>query len=494
MRPKGGMSSDDARKIWRYAVDTDFHAINAEGSVKEKTIKTFGTEDRFIPFDHPLKRSWYTHSINSTQNLLAMGDGSNIDIYDLDTGERRVLSGHSSDVNTVGFSPTNPNQLVSSSQGDMRRIGEALHQYEIIIWDLKSADRLDKADPIDIEGVTEAGVRAVIDGLCEKLKLEEEEEEEIRGSLRKMISSFENYHKIPAAARLTGRISTTFQSPLFSNSGEYLIYLPDSRPISNGDDTWDISLYRLADRKVVTLSGHRDSIMWIGFSPDDSLVASAGWDGSFRVHKISGEEVWRWETEKQNWAGVFSPDGLYFAGTDGEGIVRVWDLTTGQETSKHQFGPGWCRHINWSPNGRYLAVGAEDLGRVGMFSVVEGKLDLIQQRKLSLAKSSMGDLEHPMKHMMARFLSVHSTMFLKSRHGGQERTLLTHSTVTDEGVEVFDFDTGEAWRFVPGYDEDGKANIEESQDGRGALSSWLWREQLQEFGVITASGVRFWRL
>jgi WD40 repeat protein len=53
------------------------------------------------------------------------------------------------------------------------------------------------------------------------------------------------------------------------------------------------------------------------------LIASAGWDGSFRVHDVNGKEVWKWVTDRQNWAAVFSPDSKYLAGTDGSGTVRV---------------------------------------------------------------------------------------------------------------------------------------------------------------------------
>ncbi|KAJ9119064.1 hypothetical protein QFC22_003555 [Naganishia vaughanmartiniae] len=498
MKPRNGISSDDVRKMWKYAVETDFHAFNAVDTATEnKLTLEYATAHRFIPFHHPLQESWsITASINAPRNLLAIADKCNVDVYNLDTGERRVLSGHSSKVSTLGFSPSDPDLLVSSSEGAMMAREEAngRDRYQIIIWNLSNLPEGLDNESLDIDGVTAAGLRAVNEELGATLTLTNEEEHEIRTALHKLIERFEAYHKVPASSRLNGRINTSFQSPMFSNSGKHLIYLPGSRPHSNGDDTWDIALYSLQDGTSTSLSGHRDAIMWIGFSPDDSLVASAGWDGTFRVHTVTGQEVWKWETDRQNWTGVFSPDGRYFAGTDGAGIIRVWDLKTGLETAKDDFGPGWCRMMDWSPNGRYLAVGGEEYGRIGLYAVTEGKLDRVQQRKLSLDKCLLDDIDMPTRRMMGHFLSVCSVKFLRSDSVGQHGTLLAHSTLLDQGVEVFDFDTGRGWRFVPSCDEHDTSPPDAPQDRRAASTSWIWNERTRDFGVISADGVRFWQL
>ncbi|KAJ9116508.1 hypothetical protein QFC24_006741 [Naganishia onofrii] len=359
MTRRSGISSDDVRKWWRYAVETDFHAFDLDtttNATQDKRTLEYATADRFIPFHHPIPERRYTGAVNASRNLLAIADNCDINVYNLDTGERRVLSGHTSDVSAVGFSPTDPDLLVSGSEGVVG-----------------VSEGSGKESSVDIDAVATAGIRAVTEGLGTALTLTGDQEDEIRTALRKLIGRFDAYHKVPPSSRLNGRLNTSFQSPLFNNSGNHLIYLPGSRPMANGDDTWDISLFSLQDGTPTILPGHRDAIMWIGFSPDDSLVASAGWDGTFRVYRATtGEALWKWETDKQTWTGVFSPDGLYFAGTDGAGIIRVWDSKTGLETGKDDFGgagsggSGWCRMMDWSPCGRYLAVGADDYGRIGM--------------------------------------------------------------------------------------------------------------------------------
>jgi WD40 repeat protein len=491
MRMKRGFSSHDIRKLWRYAIDKDFHAIDQDIETDEK-IMGYGSEERFIPFDHPINKSWFTHSTNADGTSLAIPDGNNVDVYHLDTGVRTVLYGHTSDVTTVGFSPTDPNLLVSASESMRGPTNDSSGCNDIILWDLRQATK-QFPEPVPIEQATEAGVLAIHARLRNTLTLSDHELGEIRGSVKSMIERFHTRSRVPASSRVNGRISTTFQSPLFSNSGDFLIYLPGDRPSSNGDDTWDICLYDIANRVATTLSGHRDSIMWIGFSPDDTSIASAGWDGTFRVHDLTGKQLWKWETDRQNWAAVFSPSGEYLAGTDGAGVVRVWNLKTGEETAKIENGDGWCRAIDWSPDGKHIIVGSEDWGRLALYAVTNGKLGLTQERKLSAGKCNLESIDPPMRRMLGRLLGVHTAQFLTSPHG-QTSTRLVSSVSVDDGIEVFDFDKGKKWRFVPKRDADGSAIMTKAGDGDQGLVGHVWRKERGEIGVIAPDGVRFWHL
>lgn len=234
--------------------------------------------------------------------------------------------------------------------------------------------------------------------------------------------------------------------------------------------------------------------MWIGFSPDDSLIASAGWDGFFRVHDISGKEVWKWDTDHQNWAAVFSPDGKYLAGTDGAGIVRIFNLENGEETAKFDNGPRWCRTIDWSPDGNHIIVGSEAHGRLRLFAFSDGKIELAQERILSTKNSKLEDLDPSVRNMVGRMMGVHSAQFLPSPKGVQASMRLVHSVVSDEGIEVFDFNKGTKRRFVPPYNEDGSVQSAKAGDGQIALVGHIWRKDKGEIGIIAADGIRFWRL
>jgi len=491
-----GLSSHEVRDLWRYAVDTDFHAVDTSIKTDEHFV-SYGSEERFVAFDHPIDKSWFTYAMNSTGQWLAIPDKNNVDVYDLLTGERMVLSGHTSEVGTIGFSPTDPNLLVSYSSGMYGSSRGDTENDDIIIWNMQEQQAAGKSRvnaPID--QAAKVGINAAIAHLGDSLKVSSDDSDLMQDALGKLIVQCDIRSRVPSTSRLKGRISTSFQSPLFSNSGDYLIYGPGGRPRSNGDDTWDLCLYNLVKRTTTTLSGHRDSIMWTGFSPNDEMVASAGWDGYFRVHDLTGREMWKWDTEKQNWAAVFSPDGKYLAGTDGAGMVRIWDLGTGEETAKFDNGPRWCRTIDWSPDGKYIIVGSENHGRLRLFATSDGKLEMFQERSLSTKNCDLESLDPNVRRMVGGFLGVHTAQFLppSDNNEGDGLKRLVHSVSMDEGIEVFDFDKGKKWRFVPPYDADGSVQMTKAGDGQTAVVGHIWMKEAREIGIIAADGIRFWRL
>ena len=408
-----------------------------------------------------------------------------------------VLSGHTSDVNVVRFSPTDPKLLVSCSKALDRSGKDKIDPNEIIIWDV-DAERSAQQSRILVpsDQAAKAGVEAVIAHLRESLQLSTDDTDEIHNTLRSVIEKCDIRGRVSPSSRLDSNINSSFQSPIFSNSGEYLIHLPDPRPKDHGGHTRDICLYHLHTKTTTKLSGHNDSIMWTGFSPNDQMIASAGWDGSFRVHDLNGKEVWNWVTDRQNWSAVFSPDSKYLAGTDGSGMVRVWSLESGYETDRYNNGPDWSRIMDWSPNGQHIIVGSDDLGRLRLFAFLEGKIQMVQERELSLERSKLEGPDPIMRRMLGRFLAVNAAKFLPSHNDTEQRksTRLVHSVSMDEGIEVFDFDTGRGWRFVPPYNEDGSVLVSKPGAQQNALVGHIWRKNEGEIGVIAADGIRFWRL
>jgi len=86
---------------------------------------------------------------------------------------------------------------------------------------------------------------------------------------------------------------------------------------------WDVA----AGRCLKTLSGHGQNIESVVFSPDGKHVLSTGGDRTLRLWDVAtGRPVWEIHGH-QDWtrAAAFFPDGTRFASADAAGVVKVWD-------------------------------------------------------------------------------------------------------------------------------------------------------------------------
>ncbi|MGK7924993.1 MAG: WD40 repeat domain-containing protein, partial [Spirulina sp.] len=127
-----------------------------------------------------------------------------------------------------------------------------------------------------------------------------------------------------------------------------------------------------------TLTGHRDAINSIAWSPDGRTLVSAS--RTLKIWSRDGKLLETWTGHEEAIASVaWSPDGEMLASGDGEGILKVWSRSGkqlhsfrahGEAGSSAEWGPDGqttfqthyysIESVAWSPDGQTLASASND--------------------------------------------------------------------------------------------------------------------------------------
>ena len=470
-------TSQQFRNDWVYAIEKDFHSHDG-------TTPAMWAPDQPTEWGHehakiPLPSEPATACLNADETLLAVALEQDIHVYSIgDLSLYQVLRGHVSRVDALRFHPKSPRMIVSCAMNHMG--GSVKAEPEVIFWDLDVKDLKPKQAllPEDtIHGLGKRAVDAVVEGLAQtpsSWKMDKADEKSLAKDVENLIRSLDIKSLVRARANLSGRLVSGFGSHIFNSSGSSMVFLPGPRPQSNGDDQWDICIYDTLTNSVrLTLSAHRDAIMWVGFSPDDKFIASVCWDRTFRVWDHgSGDLLHTFRSEGQNWTGGFSPNSRFFAGTSGKGRLWVWDIVHGVEiVAGRDMTPRWCRTLDWSPDGKRIVIGAQGWGRVLVFDLKMQKV--IQERVLSMKESPEG-----LQRFGGSFLEVKKVRYVE---GGKK---IAFKVGNDDAVEVYDFVENRKWRFAP------QQGLERGASGGG----FVVVEGKGMIGSIDFDAVRFWKV
>merc|ERR1712056_3067 len=139
---------------------------------------------------------------------------------------------------------------------------------------------------------------------------------------------------------------------------------------------WDklVKVWNLSSCKLRTnLVGHTGVVYHAAVSPDGSLCASGGKDGTAMLWDLNeGKRLYSLEADDIIHALVFSPNRYWLcAATDTS--IKVWDLENKNvldelsSTSPPKSGIPWCVSLVWSADGNTLFAGSTD----GNFYVYE---------------------------------------------------------------------------------------------------------------------------
>ena len=113
-------------------------------------------------------------------------------------------------------------------------------------------------------------------------------------------------------------------------------------------------------REQNRLSGHKDNVWAVAFSPNGKIIASASGDKSIKLWKLDGTELKTLEGHDGSvFALNFSPSGKLIASASADNTIKLWKLDGSllKTLSGHT---NQVYSVAFSPDGKLIASGSED--------------------------------------------------------------------------------------------------------------------------------------
>ncbi|MBN3910993.1 MAG: protein kinase [Nostoc sp. NMS1] len=211
----------------------------------------------------------------------------------------KALKGHSSDVNSVAFSP------------DGKTLSSASDDKTIKLWNLASGEEIHT-----LEGHSN-WIWTVAFSPNSKILAS--------GSADKTIKLW-NVE--------TGKLVRTLEGN--TDGVTSVAFSPDGKTLASGTASKDmkIKLWNLETGKLIrTLEGHTDGVPSVAFSLDGKTLASGSWDKTIKLWNLNtGKEIRTLKGNAESILSVaFAPDGVTLASGSKDKTIKLWNLNTGKE-------------------------------------------------------------------------------------------------------------------------------------------------------------------
>jgi WD40 repeat protein len=172
-------------------------------------------------------------------------------------------------------------------------------------------------------------------------------------------------------------------------------FSPDGTMLASAGADKTVRLWNVASHKSTNvLADHRDRVSAVAFAPDGKTLVSASGDKTLKLWSTASGELLRTMSGKTSYqdAVAFSPDGKVIASGAFEGAVRLWNAETGElQAVLIEYSNG-VDAVAFAPDGKHLASGGINLK---IWDYTKGELK--QEAKHSRVTSAVafsGDGQH----------------------------------------------------------------------------------------------------
>ncbi|KAI5210650.1 WD40 repeat-like protein [Aureobasidium subglaciale] len=366
-----------------YQVETEFSVDGEPASwapTRDKSAHRFwdDEDDKFdFNFSGNKSSGMSSFATSHDERYVAYSDGSTVGVSDIENRAQRTLfRGLALPCVNLIFSPALDKSggytlLIESSDRDE-------DEQALLFLTLDADGKMrHKPNVVDVEKLLQSSLCPVISEMNDFLNIGPESPllEMVRQGYSKTLETLRASVESRALLGVSGRTGN-FGSKSFSSDGRLFIYLiqnestqHDSRPAAKLPK---VMVHDIVNNRLLhTLSGHEDAIMWTAFSPNNQYIATAAWDGTFRIYNVSSGDCKHiiGPTGGQCWSGAWSPDSkhILLSGMTDEGegrgfrndtFVAVYSVETAQQINrfKHERLRSWVRCVAWSPKGEIAIV------------------------------------------------------------------------------------------------------------------------------------------